>query len=228
MADEIGVINRQMADTRKDLGKKAEALEEQVVSTVKDTAQAVSETVGNVKETVQQTTQAVSETVKSVTQALDISGQVRKHPWLMVGGGCALGYFLHCLLNKSSQPEPTRRQARSQPQRSMGSEQENSSWSEAMGAIWDSWAPMADKLKGMALGATAGVLGEVLLQFAPQSLKNGLSDLVNKLTQQVGGTVMRQQQPEQQPQHQQQEHHQQEHQQQEHHQPQQHRETRTV
>jgi len=256
MADEIGVINRQMADTRNDLGNKAEALEEQVVSTVKDTASAVSETVGNVKETVQQTTQAVADTVKSVTQSLDISSQVRNHPWLMVGGGFALGYLLNCLLSKpsSSQSETTRRasQRKSQPaisqratsqwgtsqtsQQSQGGQQDKA-WSDALGAIWDSWGPLADKLKGMALGATTGVLGEVLLQYAPQALRNGLSDLINNLTQQVGGTVMRPQHEEQQGQQQhqqqgqQQQHHQEQHQphkQEQHHQQQHHQETRTV
>jgi len=226
MADEIGVIDRQMADTRKDLGKKAEALEEQVVSTVKDTASAVSETVDNVKETVQQTTQAVTDTVKSVTQALDISAQVRNHPWLMVGGGLALGYMLHLLLNKSSSRTEQTPQRRSQPavRREQASRpQEKSKWSEALGAVWDSWGPLADKLKGLAIGATAGVLGEALLQFAPQTLKNGLSDLVNQMTQRMGGTIMRPQHPEQQHQEQHQPH-----QQEQHHQQQHHRETRNV
>jgi len=209
MAEQTGVIERDMAETREALGEKVGALEEKVVDTVKDTAAAVSDTVGAVKETVQQTTQAVADTVESVKDSLDISAQVRNHPWLMVGGGLALGFALNLLLNPGQKSTPSSARSR-RPARQEGS------WTDSLGSVWDSVAPVADKLKGLALGATSGVLGEVLLQYAPQSLKNGLSDLVNSLTEQMGGTILRpKQHHDQQPQQSQPEQHQ-------------HRETRTI
>jgi len=212
MAEQTGVIERDMAQTRDALGEKVGALEEKVVDTVKDTAEAVSETVGAVKDTVQQTTQAVADTVESVKESLDLSAQFRDHPWLMVGGGLALGFALNLLLAPRQTSTSSSARAR-RPARQEGN------WSDSLGAVWDSIAPVADKLKGLALGATTGVLGEIVLNSAPQSLKNGLSDLVNSLTEQMGGTVLRSR-----------EHHDQQPQQPQHAPgpEQQHRETRTV
>jgi len=195
------MIERDMARTRSSLGDKVGALEEKVVETVKDTAEAVSDTVGAVKETVQSTTQAVADTVGSVKDSLDVGALVRKYPWLMVGGGLALGYVLNTLL-VSSRQEPSRPRPARAPSAPPAGE-ESSVWSDALGSVWDSLSPMADKLKGLALGATTGVLGEVLMNFAPDALKNGLSDLVNHMTQQVGGTILRGQEHHEQHEHQQ-------------------------
>jgi len=206
MADETSVIERDMAQTRESLGSKVGALEEKVVDTVKDTTEAVSQTVGSVKEAVQSTaeavTGAVSDSIQTVKESLDLSAHVRNYPWLMMGGGLALGFVLHCLLNSERKAQTTSRsRAATQPP------SQGPSWTDSLGSIWESLGPTASKLQGLALGTTCGVLGELVMQYAPQSLKAGLSDLIDNLTQQVGGTVLRAQQHEQQhQQHQQQPH----------------------
>jgi ElaB/YqjD/DUF883 family membrane-anchored ribosome-binding protein len=97
------VIKHQMLETRQSLAEKLETLEQQVVGTVQSATTAVTDTVETVKEAVQQTVEtakaSVRETVDAVKETFDVTEQVRKHPWIMVGGSVALGYvagrFLH-------------------------------------------------------------------------------------------------------------------------------------
>jgi len=96
MENETDVIRNQMLETRTSLTEKLEALQETVVTAVQGTTESVTETVQNVKEAVQETVSNVSETVQetvdTVKSTFDISHQVEKHPWAMMGGAVALGY----------------------------------------------------------------------------------------------------------------------------------------
>src|SRR5262245_55877302 len=98
MADEQPkVIRHQMEETRASLTEKLETLEHQVVGTVQGATSAVTETVENVKEAVAETVETVKgtvrETVETVKETFDLSRQVDRHPWLMVGGSVALGFL---------------------------------------------------------------------------------------------------------------------------------------
>jgi ElaB/YqjD/DUF883 family membrane-anchored ribosome-binding protein len=102
MENETEVIKHQMEETRTALTEKLEAVEELVASTVKETTQAVSDTVSTVTNTVENTVSTVAESVENVTEsvksAFDFQGYVDQHPWLVLGGGVAVGYLLGRLL----------------------------------------------------------------------------------------------------------------------------------
>lgn len=92
-------ILHQMEETRTDLTKKVEMLENKVVGTVENLTTSVSDTVSEVKEAVQDTVGTVKETVtdtvdsvkETVRDATDVTGRVQRSPWLMVGGAAVAG-----------------------------------------------------------------------------------------------------------------------------------------
>jgi len=223
MENDTEVIRQQMAETRNSLSEKVEAVEELVTSAVKETTQAVNKTVENVtgavegtvntvKETVAGTVNTVKETVadsvESVKNALDISGYVEQYPWLVMGGAVAVGYALGSMLGESrphytgdyapasSAYEPPAAPpstsaawgATSAAPTSTGSA--GSSWTSF---IPDSWLPVIDKLKGLAIGTMSGVVGEMVMKAVPENIKNEVSQLLDDATQRLGGTPVRHQ-----------------------------------
>lgn len=91
MAEEPDVIRDQIEETRSALTDKLETLEGQVRETVQSAKETVEDTIENVKSSVQQT-------VTSVKRTFDLTYQVDRHPWAMVGGsfltGLVLGHYL--------------------------------------------------------------------------------------------------------------------------------------
>jgi len=116
MLDEQELIQQQMGKTRGSLTEKLEALEGQVSETVTSTAGAVQDTTHSVQETVtdavetvketvasvtdkvQETMTAVTEkfheTVQSVSDSFNLRLQMERHPWIVLGGAVAVGYFV--------------------------------------------------------------------------------------------------------------------------------------
>lgn len=88
------VIRQQVEETKLQLVEKLDTLEQHVADTVQSAGSAVNATVETVHETVESVTGAVHETVKSIGSALDVRGHVQAHPWLVVGGAAALGFFM--------------------------------------------------------------------------------------------------------------------------------------
>jgi ElaB/YqjD/DUF883 family membrane-anchored ribosome-binding protein len=200
MANDTEVIRQQMAETRSALSEKLEAVEDLVTSTVKETTQTVSDTVATVAGTVESTVSTVADSVESVKQALDITTYVEKYPWLMVGGCVALGYALGRSLpglngsaagtaayaseteRESALPPPSAGEAPTSAQRQPASQES---------FFQSSWAPLLDKLKGLALGTAAGVIGEMVMNAVPENLKSQVSEMVDEATRALGGTIVR-------------------------------------
>jgi len=61
-------------------------------------------------------------------------------------------------------------------------------------STWDRLAealgPTAEKVKGMAIGAAAGVVGNMILQSVPDNLRREVEQVINEFTQAVGGKPM--------------------------------------
>jgi len=190
MENETEVIKHQMEETRTALSEKLEAVEDLVASTVKETTQAVSDTVSAVTDTVENTVSTVAESVENVTEsvkkAFDFSGYVDEHPWLVVGGSVALGYALGRLL-PSPQPSPS--PAYSQGATSDTSRQEASTGG-GISSFLQGLEPVVDKLKGLALGTAASVIGEMLVKTLPDNIKSEVTNLIDHTTRQMGGTVL--------------------------------------
>jgi len=236
MENDTEVIRQQMAETRQSLSEKVEAVEELVASAVKETTEAVNKTVENVTGAVEGTVNTVKETlagtvntvkesvtgtvntvkesvtdsVQSVKDALDITGYVDKHPWLVMGGCVAVGYALGSMLPSASGHHTTSGStstpgslyeppasppssssawgATSAAPTSTGSE--SRSWTSF---VPDSWMPLIDKLKGLAIGTMSGVIGEMVMKAVPENIKSEVTQLLDDATQRLGGTPLRHQ-----------------------------------
>ena len=95
--------NRQrVEETHSSLTDKLETIEYDVRAMMQGANQAMSDTVTSVTEAVLSTArtaqETVHDTVESVQHALDLTRQVKRHPWAMVVGAVAAGYVLGCLI----------------------------------------------------------------------------------------------------------------------------------
>jgi ElaB/YqjD/DUF883 family membrane-anchored ribosome-binding protein len=211
MENEAEVIRKQMEETRTSLSEKLEALETQVTDTVKETTESVGETVETVTEAVKDTASSVAQTVQAVTETFNISGHVQRYPWLALGCSAGVGYLLGMWLapshstalsgmtaGASSTPStpPAPAPAPPEPVLSAGSSNGHAASSQeparenAWQTFFDSWKPAFDQLKGLALGATVGVAGQMLIRALPESFRKDLNEMLAGVTKAVGGTVL--------------------------------------
>jgi len=198
-----------MEQTRSALAEKLETLEEHVTSSVRNTTQAVTGTVEAVKEAVEDTVDSVkgavkdtvdsvSESVETVKEAFDLNRQMQEHPWLMLGGGVAVGYLGCCLL-KTGMREVSRVAASSAPStpsipftsESRGDGRDRLSSEKPEPSTWDKLAetfgPTADKIKGLALGAAASLAGRMILESVPETLRGEVEQVIDEFTHALGG-----------------------------------------
>jgi ElaB/YqjD/DUF883 family membrane-anchored ribosome-binding protein len=190
--DNEDLIRDQMENTRTSLTEKLQTLEDKVATTVdnatsnvtetveavKDTVQ---ETVANVKDSVQETINVVKDSVKvsvdSVKDAFDIPGHVQNHPWLMMGGSVALGLLLGNYLGQkqaAATKSKSKSTARAQPLRSNGNGRHDTLESQ--------------KLKGLAIGALMGTFRDMVMTGVPETFGEPLTDIINDVTEKLGGT----------------------------------------
>lgn len=202
MENETEVIRQQMEETRSSLSDKLEVLEQQVTNTVMDATKAVSQTVEAVKETAQSTVNTVQSTVNSVTdsvqavkesikESLDITGHVERHPWAAVGASVACGYLLGLWVR----PRHHARVMHPFPSPGNGEQfqraQEPGFVSHALDDLQSKWRPLIQKVKSLALGAATGLIGEMLVNATPPSLKNEVAEMVDQFTVSLGVKNMR-------------------------------------
>jgi len=178
-----------MEQTRSSLAEKLEVLEQKVTNTEDEATSAVTDTVEAVKDTVEST-------VDSVRDTLDLTVQVERHPWAMVGGSVALGFLGGFLLGPASRgqarsavttgwepewdteppaastPAPARRQA---------------SWWDQLRSTFGS---EIDKLKGLALGTIGGVVRDLVSEEVPEPLRPAVTEMINNLTTKMGGETI--------------------------------------
>jgi len=182
-----------------------------VVQEVKSTVETV---VDDVKSAAGSVTEGVQETVESVKETLDFRGHIRNHPWLAVSGSFAAGFAGAFLFGPSrprsrtsrwahsswdslsshgeaptSRPEPARSDYQPQPERAP--EPESSSTGDStLSFLGEAGTEALHKLKGMAVGALMGVLGEVVVRSLPEALKPETSNIFRDLTTRLGGKTL--------------------------------------
>jgi len=195
MENHTEVIRQQMTETRASLSDKLEALEEQVLSTVQDTRETVSETVEEVKEAVENTVETVTDTVQqsvtAVKETLDIRRHVENHPWAMMAGAMAVGYIgTTLLLPRSTSPAvegSSTNDRLSTPvfaSDSGSTRSEGNSW---LSSLTQALGPSLEKLKRLAIGTTTGVVTDLLLSAAPESLRKNFGEVFDQITTSLGG-----------------------------------------
>lgn len=184
MENETDLIRNQMLETRTALSEKLEALQGQVLATVQGTTETVTETVETVQEavetTVQTVTDSVQETVETVRHTLDLSEQVNKHPWLMLGGAVFVGYLGGRLLESAGRPEGV-------PPSSNGAAPSRS----PQGPARLSWlesvvGPLMQQAQGLALGALTGVVSDLVQAHSPEGMKGQLGEMLKQFTDSLG------------------------------------------
>ncbi len=206
--DNEDLIRDQMENTRTSLTEKLQTLEDKVATTVdnatsnvtetveavKDTVQ---ETVANVKDSVQETINVVKDSVKvsvdSVKDAFDIPGHVQNHPWLMMGGSVALGLLLGNYLGQkqaAATKSKSKSTARAQPLRSNGNGRHDTLESQDSPAegLFQKITPELEKLKGLAIGALMGTFRDMVMTGVPETFGEPLTDIINDVTEKLGGT----------------------------------------
>ncbi|HEY7422761.1 MAG TPA: hypothetical protein VH682_00740 [Gemmataceae bacterium] len=213
MPPETELIKQQMGQTRTALTEKLEMLENKVFGTVHDTTGTISNTVqqvgSSVRETVREVGAAVRETtgdvrasvreaVSSARDAVDLSRQMHEHPWLMMGGSVFAGYVGGLLLDNLergrlpslpslSAPEkllPEGSELREKVESAPPSRRTGSSF---LRALVDTFAPELDKLKRAALGTALGMVRDRVGEAVPAHLKENFSELMNRVTEKLGG-----------------------------------------
>jgi len=216
MDPEPEVIREQIEETRSSLTEKLETLEGQVKETVESVKSSVEETVDAVKSTVTETVDTVKstvqDTVETVRETFNLSRQVRRHPWGMLGGsllsGMALGYYLAGRRQRRWadweaehywQPEqpsyshgiqaPTPAQGlRSEPAPPPEpSERSGSSGPGLLSRLLTPFESEIGKIKETAIGAALGVARDVLEKALPASLAASVEEIMNNITRNAGG-----------------------------------------
>jgi len=201
MDNETEVIRHQMEETRGALQDKLETLEQQVKDTVQGATEAANETVQTVKEAVQETVDTVKETVQetvhSVKRSLDLSQHVREYPWVFFGGAVIVGFVATRLLSKALPAEPappSTPTVSGTPMRPVHHAPGNGKKAAAAAPRPSLWQKLAEhykdeinKLQGLALGAGAALVREMLASSLAPSLANQVNDLLDSVTVKLGG-----------------------------------------
>jgi ElaB/YqjD/DUF883 family membrane-anchored ribosome-binding protein len=212
--NELEVIRDQMEEKRASLSDKLDALEDHVLETVhgatsvvSNAVRDVSETVDAVKENIHETVESVKEniqgTVDAVKETFNVSGKIRQHPWLAVGGAFAGGFVGALLLGSSSRkkgysnPAPHTygtngtngtNGAPAEPVQAPAKSPRTSDSTSGLTYQLGSAASEALKtLEGMAVGTLMGVLSQVVGDMLPTALKEEADKLFGELNAHLGG-----------------------------------------
>ena len=201
-------IRADMEDTRTALTEKLEVLENQVIGTVQDARSAVSDTVETLKDTVSSVKETVSDTVCAVKESvkdgvatvkdwLDVRAQVDRHPWLMTGGAIVAGYVVGAVCDRFMEGEATALPPASEggaPEtHRIGNGRRHTAMrakrhhEDASGSWLAGFAPELTKLKVLALGTLLGTAREMVMRAVPPELGQKLGDIVDNITDKLGG-----------------------------------------
>jgi predicted RecB family endonuclease len=180
-----------------------EDVKEAVQETVSNVTESVQETVSNVTETVQET---VSETVSTFQRIFDLRGHVENYPWAMFAGAVVVGYVGGQLLLPRSAPSAAEERAVPPPSTGLpshleqgstynqGTTQESTLASTATGlldTLGKALGPALEKIKEMAIGTTAGMVGDMLLSATPENLRESVTEVIDQVTTSLGGKPLR-------------------------------------
>jgi len=192
--NELEVIRHEMEGTRTSLAEKLDTLENEVLgtvhnataavaNTVEDVKSAVANTVGDVKAVVGSVTESIQDTVESVKEAFNLSEQVRRHPWAMLGGATAAGFLGGWLVGSSRREQEVADINGSWRVPSPPPPQEKAT--EPPAESGSSFAPV-DALKGIALSVLMGVVREMVGKAVPETLKADVEKVLDDFTTKVG------------------------------------------
>jgi ElaB/YqjD/DUF883 family membrane-anchored ribosome-binding protein len=211
LADKLGELGDKISGTVGAVEATVSSVSEKASDTVEAVKDTVSDTVDSVRET-------VSDTVEAVKGAFDLHKQAQERPWLVFGGAVALGFIGTKLLSSLTAP-PRERERRPDSHRDGRAEvktaktngraaesiraqqvfsrpaEETEHQDAAPRPSWLSnfakqFGPEMSTLKGLALGSVFGVVRDMVTPHLPRSLKDEVGNVINKLTEDVGGKTI--------------------------------------
>jgi ElaB/YqjD/DUF883 family membrane-anchored ribosome-binding protein len=181
-------------------------------NTIDKTTSAVQEIVTTAKETVHETVTAVDKTIHeaaaAVGRVLDVKSQVQQRPWTMLGLSVAAGYVAGLLLRKSTRtaitvalPQAngdTTHKAQSFATHNGGLSPTELGRRQMAGAdappvqsfagkLTDSLADEIAKLKGLGIGMAVGMIRDLAIHSAPESIAGRLTEVMDSITMKIGG-----------------------------------------
>jgi len=182
-----------------------------VTDTVQSVTEAVQDTVTAVKDTVSGTVETVKEsvegTVETVKNAFDIRRHFNDHPWLTLAGCALAGYVGGRLLPASPAPLASRMgEAGAGQPASQGahygaplpettpappSAPPRSREPGLVDTLAGAFAPAMSRLKELAIGASAGLLEQMVLPSLPDTLRKEVGDAIDQITSTLGGKPIR-------------------------------------
>jgi ElaB/YqjD/DUF883 family membrane-anchored ribosome-binding protein len=204
MAAKIELLEKQVTNT-------VQGAAQSVGDTVESVKHAVEDTVNSVRTSVQEGMHAVGE-------AFSIQHHVEKHPWPMMAGAVAVGFVGGYMLFSRSEDQRAedkfRRLASSQgrppeqqygayerssmptdmpasPRRTSNGSMKDMRSSASTNAFQEWLRPATQQIQSLAIGAALGVLRDVLTRAVPKPLESQVTEMVNGLTNSLGGQVIR-------------------------------------
>jgi len=168
----------------------------------------------SVTDTVNAVTGTVRDTVESVRDAFDIRQHVERHPCLSMGAAVGAGFLLGRWLegNEGAGPRSVFTDLRSSGATSaaesangqsyakarttpvdaetIGARQEKPRDNEGPGwvdSLRNEFGTEIDKIKAMAVGSGIGLLRDLLIRSVPPQFKQGLTDVMDRVTTKLGG-----------------------------------------
>jgi ElaB/YqjD/DUF883 family membrane-anchored ribosome-binding protein len=210
LSDKLEQLEKQVRDTVQEATSAVADSVQSATTTVTDTIQSVrdvvdnvkdsvQDTVDNVKDTVQGTVDSVKETmadtVEGVRQTFDLHRQVDHHPYLMVGGAVVVGYVAGRMLKVAPAARAVGRSAASNlgsAASSVGSTAASVGGAAATASGWMSalqsmFGPEMDKVKELAIGTLLGVVRDMAVKAAPETMAPQVREIIDSFTTKLGG-----------------------------------------
>jgi ElaB/YqjD/DUF883 family membrane-anchored ribosome-binding protein len=189
LAQDPAEIHQKIDETRSALTDKLETLENQVRDTVETAKASVVETIDTVKSSVQ-------ETVATVKRTFDLSYQVDRHPWGMVGGSVLVGFLAGTMWNRRSQahhvPGPRRMPVSTFTDGpGLGTSTASSAVSQPekpgiVGRLFQRFGPEIEQAKQVAIGAAMALVRDLIKQSVPQFAPH-VDRIMDSATDKMGG-----------------------------------------
>ncbi len=180
---------KEMVESVKDTMEGAMGTVKDTVDSVRDTMENVTGAVGGAVDDVKETFQDAAECVR---QTFDLPRQVDQHPWLMMGGAVAVGFVAGKLLPHA--PEAARavgRAAQASGRLAGSALSAAGSAASSAGSWWGTlesmFGPELGRVKELALGTLFGVIRDVAVQAAPESISRQVREIIDSATSKIGG-----------------------------------------
>jgi phage-related protein len=183
-------------DTVNEAMQSAKDVVESVKDSVQGTVDSVKDTMDSVKGSVEGTVDSVRESfsnaAEGVRDAFDLPKQMDRHPWLMLGGAVAVGFIAGKMMGSAPRVGRMAYQAAGTAASTVGTTaaavgSAASATGSMLGALENMFGPEINKVKELALGALLGVVRDMAVQAAPETMAPQVREIIDGFTSKVGG-----------------------------------------